>query len=449
MLACFVSMTLFSAAGGVAAAVSGLVLVRWALVLMHPMIGASLGLYPAVGMSPLAEMRLTTITTTLWIAILDLICVVHATNPARMVLALSLTWLIALVLVPVFRSMARSLAARMWWWSQPAVVFGSGAEAAAVYRRLQANPARGLRPIGVVSDLGSHWADDSLDTAWYLGPSAATRNIADRFNVFWGIIVLAKNSTAELTEILDRHATTIPHFLVVNALDEDGLRGWDGARDCGGLAGTRIDERLLLPGPKFIKRAMDVAVAALGGLFLLPLLAAIACFVKLTSEGPVFFSQQRVGHNGRRFRAWKFRSMVANADALLPKYLEKHPEQRLEWERYRKLKRDPRLTRVGRLLRKTSLDELPQLWNVLRGDMSLVGPRPITPDEIDRYPHLHLYTRLRPGITGLWQINGRNLTSFQSRAEFDAHYIRNWSPWFDAYILARTLKVVLRCEGAY
>jgi lipopolysaccharide/colanic/teichoic acid biosynthesis glycosyltransferase len=142
--------------------------------------------------------------------------------------------------------------------------------------------------------------------------------------------------------------------------------------------------------------------------------------------------------------------MVASADQVLNDYLAANPEMRAEWERDHKLRKDPRITRIGRFLRKTSLDELPQLINVLRGEMSLVGPRPIVDSEIEKYgKSFALYTQVIPGLTGLWQVSGRNETTYQERVELDNYYVRNWSPWLDIYLLARTVKVVVTGYGAY
>jgi len=181
-----------------------------------------------------------------------------------------------------------------------------------------------------------------------------------------------------------------------------------------------------------------------------PLLAAIAILIKMNSPGPVFFGQQRIGQGGRRFIAWKFRSMVVDADRVLKEYLAKRPDLREEWERDQKLKNDPRVTRVGRILRKLSLDELPQLWNVIKGEMSLVGPRPIVQDELAKYGDKGtFYLKVKPGMTGLWQVSGRNDISYKERVELDVYYVRNWSVWLDLYILARTVWVVLFGKGAY
>jgi len=164
----------------------------------------------------------------------------------------------------------------------------------------------------------------------------------------------------------------------------------------------------------------------------------------------VFYQHVRVGRGGRWFKTLKFRTMVKDADRVLKDYLARHPELQEEWDRDHKLRHDPRIIPVvGRLLRLTSLDELPQLWNVLRGEMSLVGPRPIVSEEVAKYQSWYsLYTQVRPGLTGLWQVSGRNGTSYEDRVRLDAYYVMNWSPWMDMYILLRTVRTVLWCEGA-
>ncbi|MCA8958388.1 MAG: sugar transferase, partial [Planctomycetes bacterium] len=167
------------------------------------------------------------------------------------------------------------------------------------------------------------------------------------------------------------------------------------------------------------------------------------------SPGPVLFAHRRLGRDGRWFSVWKFRTMVIDADRKLAEYLAEHPELQREWQETHKLKSDPRITRVGRFLRRSSLDELPQIWSVLTGRMSLVGPRPIVADEVVKYGDAYaLYTSVPPGITGLWQVSGRNNTTYPQRVALDAAYVRNWSIWLDLYVLYRTVKTVLRREGA-
>ena len=207
---------------------------------------------------------------------------------------------------------------------------------------------------------------------------------------------------------------------------------------------------LLLPIPRLIKSTMDFVLIILFGILSLPLVAMIVLLIKITSPGPVFYSQERIGKGSRRFRAWKFRTMVPDADKVLQKHLAANPELQAEWEQDHKLKNDPRVTWIGQILRKTSVDELPQLWNVLRGEMSLVGPRPIVDAEVTKYDEAYrMYKKVVPGITGLWQVSGRNNTTYDQRVHLDTFYVRNWSPWFDLYVLLRTVKVVLLREGAY
>jgi undecaprenyl-phosphate galactose phosphotransferase len=178
-------------------------------------------------------------------------------------------------------------------------------------------------------------------------------------------------------------------------------------------------------------------------------LAWIAWQVRRTGR-PVLFGHDRVGRGGRAFRCYKFRTMVPDADRVLAELLARDPEARATWARDYKLREDPRVTRIGAWLRRTSLDELPQLWNVLRGDMSLVGPRPVMAEELGRYGDAaRYYLDVRPGLTGLWQISGRNDIDYPERVALDAWYIKNWSIWYDIVILAKTVRVVRDAKGAY
>jgi len=207
---------------------------------------------------------------------------------------------------------------------------------------------------------------------------------------------------------------------------------------------------LLSPAGQRYKRIFDIVVAVLLGALALPLGLLIAAAIVIDTRGPVFFPHIRVGKRNRRFRLWKFRSMVTNADDVLEEFLEKHPERRLEWEKRHKLRNDPRVTRFGRFLRRTSLDELPQIWSVIRRDMSMIGPRPIVEEEISKYgPAYSLYSQVPPGLTGLWQVSGRSDTTYPMRTELDSRYIRDWSPALDLHILLKTVLVVLGRRGAY
>jgi len=196
---------------------------------------------------------------------------------------------------------------------------------------------------------------------------------------------------------------------------------------------------------QFGKRMLDIGLVVIGTPFVLPIMLIVAVLIKLEG-GSVFFHQPRLGQHGKKFRFWKFRSMTPNAEQRLEEYLASNPEAEREWRVSQKLRHDPRVTRVGRFIRKTSLDELPQIWNVLVGDMSLVGPRPMLPQQWSLYPGKH-YESLRPGITGFWQVSVRNHVSFAERAQFDADYARDMSLSTDVRTLFQTVGAVCRGSG--
>lgn len=196
------------------------------------------------------------------------------------------------------------------------------------------------------------------------------------------------------------------------------------------------------------KLAFDLLAASTIILILSPLLLTVAFLIKLDG-GPVFYSHRRVGAGGRVFSCLKFRSMVVEGEEILQRLLSMEPGIAAEWSATRKLRHDPRVTPIGRVLRSTSIDELPQLFNVLRGDMSLVGPRPIVSEEVPRYGlNIHYYYHMRPGITGLWQVSGRSETSYAERVELDTTYVKNWSLAQDGAILLRTIPEVMKRRGA-
>ncbi len=199
-----------------------------------------------------------------------------------------------------------------------------------------------------------------------------------------------------------------------------------------------------------MKRCFDVLAAATAIFLLTPLLIGIAILVRATSAGPLLYGHNRVGFNGKTFKCWKFRTMVTDGDIVLERCLRDQPELRAEWNETQKLRDDPRVTAVGRVLRKLSIDELPQLFNIMAGDMSVVGPRPIVAEEARRYGQsLGHYLRTRPGLTGLWQVSGRSDTGYRQRIILDRCYVKNWSIVCDISIILRTVPAVLRSSGSY
>ena len=213
---------------------------------------------------------------------------------------------------------------------------------------------------------------------------------------------------------------------------------------------VEIKNNLAQPVNYYAKKAFDYLMGIMLFLVLIVPFLLISILVKLTSKGPAIFKQERIGQNGRAFMCYKFRTMYNDADDRLKTILITDPEARAEWEAHWKLKNDPRTTKIGNFLRKTSLDELPQIFNVLRGEMSLVGPRPVTQDEIEKYykDNAELCFCVPPGITGLWQVSGRSNTTYEERVSLDSWYVRNWNLWLDIVILMKTFYVVFNKDGA-
>jgi Undecaprenyl-phosphate galactose phosphotransferase WbaP len=203
------------------------------------------------------------------------------------------------------------------------------------------------------------------------------------------------------------------------------------------------------PLPRLAKRLFDIVVSGTALLVAAPLFIMLALWVR-RDGGAAFFGHARLGKNGKMFKCLKFRSMIVNSQQVLERHLAENPDARTEWEETQKLKDDPRVTKVGQFLRSSSLDELPQLFNVLKGEMSLVGPRPIVQDEVQKYEgDIAHYYRVSPGITGLWQVSGRNDVSYAERVQMDSWYVRNWSLWHDVAILCKTIPALMRRSGAY
>ncbi|MFM7427135.1 MAG: undecaprenyl-phosphate galactose phosphotransferase WbaP [Elainella sp.] len=408
---------------------------------------ALVGLYPGVAVSPVDEMRWICLTTTLMYMVLAAMIFMRREGEIYSRGVFLMAWLLSVSLVILFRALARLAFARKRWWGYPAMILGAGTTGRMVIRTLKRRPGIGLKPVLVLDD--DPEKHGSLQGVPVVGGVELAPGLARTRKIPYAIVAMPGVPRDRVLELLERYGSSFAHLLVIPDLFEFSSL-WVEAKDMGGVLGLEIRQRLLLPGPRLAKFAIDLAATLVGGLLVLPLIILIAVLIKLDSPGPIFYSQVRIGHNGEHFKAWKFRTMVQKADYVLKDYLEQHPELKEAWSRDQKLRYDPRVTRVGRFLRRTSLDELPQLWNILRGEMSLVGPRPIIDEEIPRYgDKFSLYTKVIPGLTGLWQVSGRNNITYKERVSLDAYYVRNWSVWLDIYILLRTVWVVLTGEGAY
>ncbi len=405
-------------------------------------------LYRSVGMHPVVELERVVSATVITFLTLLMVAVWRSDRDvANQMLCLAIAGAICCLALPTLRHLIRCQLGKTSWWRQPLVVIGGSDSVDSLIQEIRSEPNLGWRPLGFIEEFQKNWERSSPST-YCLGDEEDLPGLAEREGVFWGVIDSRTMSNDETQYFLDRYHHVLPNLIAV--VGGKGKTSFSLDIDFGGTAGICYRSSLSLMIPRLTKRLLDLVVSGAALVLLSPLFLLIMVAIRFGSRGPIFYSQERIGLNSSPFKIWKFRSMVPDADKVLQTWLKSHPELEEEWTCTQKMANDPRITRVGKLLRKSSLDELPQLWNVFNGTMSLVGPRPIVKSEIEKYGSVFwLYQRTKPGITGLWQVNGRNLTSYETRLEYDAFYVRNWSIWLDWYILLKTFRVVVLCEGAY
>jgi Undecaprenyl-phosphate galactose phosphotransferase WbaP len=345
------------------------------------------------------------------------------------------------------RWLIRILAVQMGAWGEPVVVVADLKKLESMMGYFNERRRLGFVPLlGATPDSQSSFAIHQLDVSdlLKLPDSYFARNRIDT-------VLVSTQIVSDLTKSGLNRDLLRKFKRMIFVSDMDWLEGASiSYHDFEGMLGMEAQQNFLTLPDELLKRLTDILLSTLLGLLCLPILVLTALLIKLDSPGPVFYRQARVGKDGRRINIFKFRSMQVNADSILTEYLEKNPAAGAEWDQTQKLQNDPRITRVGKWVRRFSVDELPQLFNILKGDMSMVGPRPIMLTQKSLYGEgLDVYTSVRPGLTGFWQVSGRNRTSFTQRAIYDVYYVHNWSLWMDLYILLRTVWVVLSRDGAY
>ena len=419
----------------------------WPVSLIFVVAYASRGLYPGVGLSPVEELRRLVLGTTIVCLVGSAFLVLSRDNTfSRGVLLTG--WALSATLAPLSRALLKTVCAPRKWWGVPVLILGAGGAGRRIVASLKAQPELGLKPVALL--------DDDPEAGGYAGvplagPLTSAPALGRRLGVRHAMVAMPTLQREELLRVLEWMGSAFTHVIVIP--DLFGMASlWVSPRDLGGEIGLEVRQNLLIPVNRWLKRALDLLIASAAALVSAPLVALAALWIKLVDPGPAFFRQERGGEGGRTIRVWKLRTMCLDSEAIFRRHLETSPQAREEWERYFKLRSDPRvLRRIGALLRRTSFDELPQLWNVLRGEMSLVGPRPFPAYHLERFDgdFRKLRARVLPGLTGLWQVSARSNGDLKVQQSLDTYYIRNWSPWLDIHILARTFRAVLFRRGAY
>ena len=408
---------------------------------------ALVGLYPGYGLAPAEELRRQSYATLATLAVTTLLAFAFQVGDLLSRLLIGIVFVECLLAAPLVRHYVKWGLGKVGLWGKPALIVGAGETGRSLVRTLKEERGLGLRPAGLL-EFGLAARIGASEGAPDGGSVANALHQARKQGMDTVIFAVPQPPPEYWGRLLDVARRRFPQVIVmpeVAGVTSAAVR----ARNLGGCLGLEIKENLLNPWALRAKRVLDLAATMVGGILVLPVLLVICLLIKMDSSGPVIYKDKRIGKDGKLFSCLKFRTMVTDAEDKLQRMLEDNAGLREEYLKYHKLRDDPRVTRVGRFLRKTSLDELPQLWNVLRGEMSLVGPRPYLPRESEEIGSAQEeILRTPPGITGPWQVAGRNHTSFEERVQMDAYYVRDWSVWLDLIILARTVESVVFGRGA-
>lgn len=408
------------------------------------------GRYPGYGLNPVEQLRKTFRSTTLvWLLLIAFSLMFKVGDQLSRPVILG-GWFLTLILVPLTHAGLRSLLSRTALWGEPVIILGAAKTAEVVVRRLVTNPDLGLRPVACLDD-DPEKHGTSFAGVPVVGPLSMASELACAHLSGYSVVAMPGLKRLRLTQVVEELSRVFPHIIAIP--DLLGLTSlWVEARDLQGVLGLELRQNLLSPWNRLLKRMLDLAITIPSLMALGPIILLLGALIKLNSPGPAFYGQEREGLDGQRIKVWKLRTMVPDAEKRLQEYLVQNPEAQREWNQHLKLREDPRIVpRVGHLLRRFSLDELPQLWNVLIGEMSLVGPRPFPEYHLAHFTpgFRSLRSRVLPGLTGIWQVSARAESDHQRTEELDTYYIRNWSLWFDVYLLARTITAVLFGKGAY
>lgn len=360
-----------------------------------------------------------------------------------------LAWLSGIFVFPLFRAGVKKILASLNLWKKNVLILGTNETSGMVADGIRKNIQMGYEISGFLTEDGETRGQTFAGKP-VLGTLEDVESVSRRLDIKDIFLVLPDFSQTRLTGVLERcekFAETIRIIPNIGSLFTIGVQ----VDNIGDVLSLSVARNLVKPWNKLLKAVFEYVIVTILTIILIPLFLLIGLAIVLDSKGPVIFAQKRLGKGRSVFRFYKFRSMYVDNERRLEQYLRRNPEARKEWEEYQKLKNDdPRVTRAGRVIRKYSLDELPQIFNILKGDMSLIGPRPYMPRELEKIGKSYsIITRVKPGLTGLWQVRGRNLLPFKGRLLLDEYYVRNWSLWLDIVILLQTVRVWAKGEGAY
>jgi Undecaprenyl-phosphate galactose phosphotransferase WbaP len=419
----------------------------WPYLPIFVMIFWIMKLYPGVALAPAEETRGFTIASFLAHVGINVSRYIQYEVIDSIFVAFIFSFIFSPIILMICRDIMHTLIAQVKMKGIPAVIFGGGSTGQLIADRMLNAKRVGYEPAIILDDNPD--CDDSYRGIPIIHDTKLGPELVARYKIKMAIVAMPNLDHEKLTGLINhsvsafRYNVLIPDFFSLNNI-------WMSVRDFDGVLGFATSHKLKMYWNLAIKRFLDLLLVSVGGLIILPFLLLIALAVKITSPGPVLYGHRRLGLNGKYFKAYKFRSMIMDAEKKLESVLAADPRLKEEWEATHKLKDDPRVTKIGSILRRTSFDEFPQLLNILKGEMSLVGPRPVTDPEIEKYgENAKRILSATPGLTGLWQVSGRSDTNYAERVSYDLYYIQSWSVWLDFWILYRTPGAIFKGKGAY
>ncbi len=401
------------------------------------------GLYPGFGLAAVHEMQKILYVVSLASIFLGVFLFLQQLGLGYSRFVFILTWFLSALFMMLGRFGLRNRLSRFFWWGIPMVVVGSPGNAEPIIQQLIQNRRLGFRPV--------FYYDPELKRIKPVVDVPAVKSKAALIELVEDASIQHVVFTDPVDDVLSYNfqwmRDVFPNILfILNTAPFGSL--WVKTVDLHGTLAIETNYHLLNKRERVIKRVLDLFLTLIMLVISLPIFLVLAVLIRLGSKGPILYTQKRLGQFGKPFDSFKFRTMYDNAEAKLHELLANDPEAHREYEEYHKLVNDPRITPVGKILRRYSLDELPQLINVIKGDMNLIGPRSYLPRELPAIgDYAKIILKVRPGITGWWQVMGRNATSFKERLKLDDYYISNWSIWLDIYIIIKTVWVLITGQG--
>jgi len=405
-------------------------------------------LYPGVSLAPSEEMRRFFVGSLIVYGGIFLSRLVAQEKWDSINTAFLISFIFTTIILLIARSVTHWVLHKTKLGGIPTVIFGTGDIGKKVADCLIRSVRSGYVPVLFLDD--NPLGDDNYKDIPIIHDINAGPQIVEKYRIKMAILAMPSLEPKKLKHLLStsvsafRYNIIIPNFFDISSI-------WMSVRDFNGILGIDTSNKLKLTWNLAIKRMMDLAIVTFGCILFLPFLPFAALAIKISSPGPLFHKCRRLGKDGQVFYVYKFRTMVADAEQKLQEVLQSDPELKKQWDETSKLQNDPRITSVGKFLRRTSIDEIPQFINILKGEMSLIGPRPFENDDLSKYGEDD-YNRifsLKPGLSGLWQVSGRSDANFNERVAYDAYYLQSWSVWLDLWIIFKTFGVLINGKGAY